>query len=54
MNNVSDLITPSEPRRTARVTMLSDGSIWSGPIGTPLEKVEQLATRARARLSAEK
>lgn len=38
MNNVSDLITPSEPRRTARVTMLSDGSIWSGPIGTPLEK----------------
>lgn len=30
-------ITRSGQRHTARVKMLSDGSMWSGPVGTPLE-----------------
>ena len=38
MNDSSAVITLSEPRKTARVTMLTDGRIWSGPVGTPLAR----------------
>ncbi len=30
-------VIPSRPRRTARVTMDNDGTIWSAPVGTRLE-----------------
>lgn len=36
-------ITRSRPRRTARVTMLEDGSIWSAPVGTRLAQYFQQA-----------
>ena len=40
--NYTSLIHPSEPRNTAQV-WFSDGRVFEGPIGTPLEKFVQVA-----------